>query len=467
MTQIVQLARRALPLLVLALAAGACDRPDPTEPLASADVIADVVATPEAVAFASSRFRGGIPFGVFHLPKEQYGTTYNGSLGNIYPKYLIEYLEAARRTGTKLLLSFPGSESNYQNSNKSFSLSKWKNHVDRFKDVNFSSYVKDGTVIGHYILDEPHDPTNWGGRTVSPATVDEMAKHSKQRWPDMPTIVRSWPHYLKGHKFKYLDAAWAQYSERHGPAATFITENVRDAKASGLALVVGMNQLGGGSKKGLRGYYDGRYSMNASELEAWGSVLLSNSYPCAFINWKYDSRYMGRSDIKSAMAKLSQKARTHATKSCRAGASDAPSSGGDDDDGDEDDGNNSPPGGGDDDGDDNESPSGGDDDGDDNESPSGGDDDDKEPSSGAGSSTGIQLQVTGKAEKRTHRMTLRWSGAAGSRIDVYRNGEFRTTTENDKKYTNTRDFRGAAKYVYRVCERGSSRCSNEATVSFR
>ena len=449
MIQLTQLGRRALPLLALALAAGACDRPDLTEPQTSVDLVADA---PEAVAFASSNFRGGIPFGVFHLPKEQYGTTYNGSLGNIYPKYLIEYLEAARRTGTKVMLSFPGSEGNFQNSNRSFSMSKWRSQVDRFKDVKFLSYVEDGTVIGHYILDEPHDPANWGGRTISPKTIEEMAKYSKDRWPTLPTIVRSWPDYLKGHKYKYLDAAWAQYSERHGPVADFIRENVRDAKASGLALVVGVNQLGGGSKKGLRGYYADRYSMNASELEAWGSVLLGDSYPCAFISWKYDSRYMGRSDIKTAMSRLAQKAKSRSSKSCRAGATaeaEAPPA-------EEPDTETPPvtepeepdtqvppviePEG--------ETPAGG------NELPPTG-----------GTPTGIELKVSAKADKRTHRMTLTWSGANGSRVDVYRNGAYRLSTENDRKYTNLRDYRGKATYVYKICEKGTAKCSNQVTVT--
>jgi len=429
MIQITQLARRALPLLALALAAGACDRVDPTEPLTSAPV-ADAVSVPEVVSFASSNFRGGIPFGVFHLPKEQYGIIYTGSLGNIYPAYLIGYLEAARRSGTKVMLSLPGSTGNFQNSDKSFSMSMWKRQVDRFKDVNFSSYINDGTVIGHYILDEPHDPANWGGRTISPATVDEMAKYSKQLWPNLPTIVRSWPHYLKGYNFKYLDAAWAQYSERQGPVAAFIAENVRDAKASGLALVVGMNQLTGGSSKGLRGYYDGRYSMNASELEAWGSVLLGDSYPCAFISWKYDAGYMGRSDIKTAMSRLAQKAQDRSSKSCRAaGAAEPEVPAG------EEPGTELPP---------------------------------VPPETGGangGATSGIELRVSANAEESNHRMVLTWSGANGSRVDVYRDGSLRITTENDGKYTNLRSFRGRATYVYKLCERGTSRCSNQVTVT--
>jgi hypothetical protein len=453
MIQLTQLARRALPLLVLALAAGACDRPDPTEPLTSANPIADAVASPEGLSFASSSFRGGIPFGTFHLPQDQYGNLFNGSLGNIYPKYLPDYLATAKRNGTKLILNFGSAEYYFIDKNGKFSMSMWKKQVDRFRGVNITPYIQDGTIVGHYLIDEPYDPVNWGGKPISKETIDEMGKYSKQIWPTLPTVVRAYATWMKGYRWKYVDAAWAQYSARHGPVSKFLEENVRDAKAHGLALVVGFNQLAGGGNRGIKGFYSGRSAVGASELEDWGSVLLAHSYPCAFISWKYDARYQGRSDIKSALNKLAQKARSRSTKSCRGSSS----GGGDDDD---DEGSN---GGGDNDGD---RPSGGDGDDDGGNSAGGGNGGGENPDN-AGSGSSIKLSVTGRAESQRHRLTLTWSGASGRTVDVYRNGSRIKTTENDNRYTNLRYFTGrvtAATYVYKLCERGSSRCSNEVTV---
>ncbi len=63
----------------------------------------------------------------------------------------------------------------------------------------------------------PHDPTNWGGTVVSPATVERDGPATASSCgPRMPTIIRCWPDFLKGFNWKYLDAAWAQYSERKG-----------------------------------------------------------------------------------------------------------------------------------------------------------------------------------------------------------------------------------------------------------
>jgi hypothetical protein len=82
------------------------------------------------------------------------------------------------------------------------------------------------------------------------------------------------------------------------------------AKAAGLALVVGINQLHG-VKAGRR-----KLPVSGSQLKSWGSALLSDSYPCAFLNWMYDDRYMARKDVKAAFSFLSGKARSKGNKSC-------------------------------------------------------------------------------------------------------------------------------------------------------
>jgi hypothetical protein len=324
--------------LALADTLGATDLSDPTGGLAISDddpmpidddedTMADSqVLDADGAALAASAeglslsaFRGGVAFGTSHLPKQLYGKVFNGSLGNISRGELMSYLTQARRTGTRVILSFSGNEANFKNSNRSFSLAKWKARVARYKGLNLSSYIKDGTIVGHYLMDEPHDPHNWGGRLVSRATVDAMAKYSKQLWPSLPTIVRSWPAYLKGYRYRYLDAAWAQYSARFGNISSFTSKNVNEAKRANLKLVVGLNLLDGGDRSsGIKGNLHGKYAMNGRQLRAWGAPLLSSSYACAFISWKYNSGYLNRSDVRSAMSYLASKARSSRAGSCRA-----------------------------------------------------------------------------------------------------------------------------------------------------
>jgi PKD repeat protein len=79
----------------------------------------------------------------------------------------------------------------------------------------------------------------------------------------------------------------------------------------------------------------------------------------------------------------------------------------------------------------------------------------------------IPLTVTGRVDGTKQYMTLWWTGASGAMVDVYRNGPRLTTTENDGRYGNSRTFTGPATYVYKVCEAGTTTCSNEATVVFK
>ncbi len=81
-------------------------------------------------------------------------------------------------------------------------------------------------------------------------------------------------------------------------------------------------------------------------------------------------------------------------------------------------------------------------------------------------STGdISLSATGYKVKGLHRADLSWSGTSATSVDVYRNGVLVTTTANDGAFTDSIDQRGGASYTYKICENGTSTCSNEVTVT--
>ena len=260
----------------------------------------------------------GIPFGPFGLPTKRYGQEFNATFRALPPNVLLSELEAARHAGARMMIRLVGGHSRYRKKNGSFDMEEWKARLDRYRDIDFSSYIEDGTIVGHFILDEPHDRSNWGGAVISRATIDEMARYSKELWPTLPTIVRGWPAYLKGYDYKYLDAAWAQYSDRFGPISSFMSDNVRDAKAAGLALVVGLNLLDGGTKgSGIKGYTKGKYGMSPSQVRSWGNALLADSYVCAFLSWKYTEAYFSRAGVKSALAELQHRAKDLPNRGCR------------------------------------------------------------------------------------------------------------------------------------------------------
>jgi hypothetical protein len=261
------------------------------------------------VTTASATFAGGIPIGMSAQPLTAFGSRYNGSKLTVSPAYLMQELSAVRSRGGRVFIMLAGNHRYWVNSDGSFSFTKWKARVDRFKNMPIASYINDGTIIGHFMMDEPNDPANWRGHRVTPAQIEEMARYSKQVWPGMATIIRTQPDYLASNH-RYLDAAWAQYLHRRGNAAAYIKEQVADAQARGLALVVGLNVLKGGNPNGT--------PMSASEVEEWGSALLSSNYPCAFVSWQYNSNYLSSSGIGGAMDALRRKAQSRPAKSCRA-----------------------------------------------------------------------------------------------------------------------------------------------------
>jgi subtilisin family serine protease len=79
---------------------------------------------------------------------------------------------------------------------------------------------------------------------------------------------------------------------------------------------------------------------------------------------------------------------------------------------------------------------------------------------------GIELTVTPWKLKGVQRVDLLWNGATGTQIDVYRDGQLVTTTANDGAHTDVIGARGGGSYAYRVCQAGSSVCSETVTATF-
>lgn len=68
--------------------------------------------------------------------------------------------------------------------------------------------------------------------------------------------------------------------------------------------------------------------------------------------------------------------------------------------------------------------------------------------------------------KGVNTATLSWNGAGTTSVDVYRDGVRVITTANDGSHVDSIARKGGGSYSYRVCEQGTTVCSNTATVSF-
>jgi hypothetical protein len=282
-------------------------------------------ATPQGGSILDNRSnQPGIVFGTFNMDNQYLNNVHTGWMngGPLDPSSILAWLSGARAKGGRVVLKLcKGRDSFIKNSNGTFSLTKWKDLVGRYRNIPLGPYIADGTILGHFLIDEPHRASRWGGKAISHVTLEEMAKFSKQLWPEMTTMIRVAPSWLASTSltYQYVDAGWTQYTKDKGNAATWVAAEAAAARRKGLGLVVGMNVLDGGNgSSGIRSpTRAGMWSMSASEIRSYGNAMLAESLACGFFSWQHNTSYYNRSDIKSAMADVSAKARAHGKTACR------------------------------------------------------------------------------------------------------------------------------------------------------
>jgi hypothetical protein len=304
---------RVVALGMLVMVAAACAEGDRVGPSTGTETVGG----PD---LASAATQPGIVFSSANLAVSQINSVHTGMVYTATPSGLLTFLSQLRAKGGRVLIKLAGPETTYKNADGTFNLTKWKAGVDRFRNIDFNSYIADGTIVGHYIIDEPNFSTRWGNHVIPQATVEAAAKYSKQRWPSLPTIVNAPAPWLASVPvtYVYLDAAWAMFRSKNGNAGTWVAGQANRAKTKGLGLVAGMNVLDGGDgSSGIRGTQPRTWAMSAAELKQYGTGLLSQSYVCAFSMWRYSDAYYNRTDVKAAMGTLSQMARSHVKTSCR------------------------------------------------------------------------------------------------------------------------------------------------------
>ena len=84
----------------------------------------------------------------------------------------------------------------------------------------------------------------------------------------------------------------------------------------------------------------------------------------------------------------------------------------------------------------------------------------------SGEAGSINLSATGRKVQGVHHADLTWNGATSSSVDVFRDNVMVITTANDGAHTDNIGRRGGGSYVYKICEAGTTVCSNQVTVTF-
>jgi hypothetical protein len=373
----------------------------------------------------------GVPFGPYNI-MDSYTTwawgpaPFTVSLnGNTGPGGVIQQIQAARNKGQKLMLSLTDGRRSYQITNGKFDMAKWKARMDAYNTSAIKAEVArglaDGTVIGNATINEPKN-AEWGG-VVNKSVMDQMCAYVKKIFPGLPTgpITVHW--WLRDQTFRTCDFIVDQYTYDQPPlgwgtpggkgnVAAWRDAALAQAKKEGITIVFSMNVLDGGimgstcplTTTGGPGTYAGHCKMTPTQVRDFGRALGPSG--CAMLMWMYNYTFMSKATNIQAFKDVAATLATVPGRSC------------------------------------------------------------SRPASVPASPSAITLTATGRTEGAIQYMSLKWSGATGSTVDIYRNGSFLRNTTNDGSDTNGRTYQGAATYSFKVCQAGSTTCSNTATVQF-
>ena len=266
--------------------------------------------TTRAQAPLGARSAPGVPFGPWRLPDSLFRAPFTATVLALRPGEAVARLDAARRAHMHVFIILERSRRNHQQADGAFDFAAWKREIVPFRGIDFGSYVADGTVLGHILIDEPHDPTNWNGAPVPYAIVDSAAAFSKSHWPTLPVGVTSPPTFLGRAALPSLDWSFAQYRPNKGEINSWLAAQRTAAERSGLALVLSINVLDANGHDA---------PLAAAELQRIGTAMAAEPGLCALTMWKYDDhdpRYFARVDVQRAVGVIAAAAGAHPARSC-------------------------------------------------------------------------------------------------------------------------------------------------------
>lgn len=199
-----------------------------------------------------------------------------------------------------------------KDANGNFSIPLWKQEIDRyFNNAEARAAIiqrsQDGTIIHHSIMDDILSDRIWGDPApIQGAELDELASHSRQRFPDLETNVRARVFQIGNFNYQHLQGVSLSYlfgrggvsqgtktldEWRRADAAAYVQQEKDDLAASltpNLKLVFGLNVVNGGD--GTSGWPgDGtpanKWAMGADELRAYADEIVPHTTDM-FFQWE-------------------------------------------------------------------------------------------------------------------------------------------------------------------------------------
>jgi len=258
---------------------------------------------------------------------------FTGSIGNTDPTGLVTQLSSARQMGLHLVLFMTGGDHLNYITNGTFDLAKWKARMDQFNTATIKSAVaagvKDGTIVGNSLMDEP-EHKSWGGVMTKPL-LDQMAAYAKAIFPTLPMGVNNGPtgyyQWRPTERYHVVDFVVNQYNwwVTTGDVTAWRDKVLAQAKLDGITPAFSLNILGGGVQD-KDGVYDcsgagqgGTFAapncrMTAQQVRDWGRTL--GVAGCVMLMWKYDGTFMTKSDNVQAFKDVAAQLAGTPSRSC-------------------------------------------------------------------------------------------------------------------------------------------------------
>ena len=248
----------------------------------------------------------GIPCGWFYdwpAYYSQWLTEYPNWLGGtqVAAPPTIARLNDLRSAGHSVIQNMSGFH-NQLLTNGQFDKAKWKALVDTSYRLGLEPYIEDGTIMAHYVIDEPIWPSSWGA-TVPSDVLDELCAYSKNYWPTLPCTIRATPSDLikhaagfkttwpGGYDWQALDSGWLQYSVSKGSIPSYRAAEAAAADTLGVSVVAGINwRDGGDGSSGLSSPNNpGKWVCSPTEVTTYSQGLMSDELENAhgFFMWAF------------------------------------------------------------------------------------------------------------------------------------------------------------------------------------
>jgi hypothetical protein len=252
-----------------------------------------------------------LPFGPKQLTSDVFSSPYTGGYVNAGSiDKLNTILPIARAQGARLIIKLPPDRALFQNPDGTFNIDLWKRAIDRLRPFDFAPYVADGTVIGAELINEPHDPNNWGGVPLTKAQFEECGAYAKSIWPTLPVGGGRSDYLLANAPWQHIDFGHSQYHMRKGDIHRWVATTVQQSKGAGVALLMSLDFLAGQLDNA---------AMTAAQLDYYYSAMVSETYSCALTGYMYNTTYLAQPDVASVMVKINNLAKAHPAPPCYVG----------------------------------------------------------------------------------------------------------------------------------------------------